>query len=134
MVIPFTRTFSPGSQHFIRKEVLDAVLSDPRELSGVLNRALAVSRRVRADGITLSPSMHEAWDELRAATDPLAVWLDTATTESPSAVVAQGDLLYAYRLACERVGRSPVSQQAFGRAIRRYRSVSQGRAGSSSET
>jgi putative DNA primase/helicase len=121
IVIPFTRTFSPGAEGFIRKEVLDAVLSDPRELSGVLNRALSVWRRVRADGITLSPSMREAWDELRAATDPLAVWLDTATTENPSAVVAQGDLLSAYRRACEKGGRSPVSQQAFGRAIRRFR-------------
>ena len=119
-VIPFTRTFSPGTEGFIRKEVLDAVLCDPRELSGVLNRALTVWRRVRTDGITLSPSMREAWDELRAATDPLAVWLDTATTEVPSALVAQGDLLNAYRRACDKAGRSPASQ-AFGRTIRRYR-------------
>ena len=65
--------------------------------------------------------MREAWQELRAVTDPLAVWLDHATVERPEAVVAKGDLLAAYNLESQRNGRAMTTSNAFGRAVRRLR-------------
>ena len=45
-------TLRLASVHLSRWSYLDDRLSDPRELSGVLNRALAVMGRIRRDGFT----------------------------------------------------------------------------------
>ncbi len=75
LVIPFTRTFAP--EVATPRAQLDAALSTPDELSGLLNRALVALRAVRARGsFSQSPSMQAAWSEFRESTDPLAVWLE----------------------------------------------------------
>jgi P4 family phage/plasmid primase-like protien len=117
LVVPFERTFEPDEQ--IPREELDAKLSDPRELSGVLNRALEVLPRARRQGFTESASMREAWEEFRAMTDPVSVWLAQNTVESAEAFVPKDALAKAYNEFCDKVGRPGMNKKGFGRAVKR---------------
>lgn len=117
LVVPFERTFEPDEQ--IPREELDAKLSDPRELSGVLNRALDVLPRVRREGFTESVSMLEAWEEFRAMTDPVSVWLTQNTIEAAEAFVPKDALATAYNEFCDKVGRPGMNKKGFGRALKR---------------
>jgi len=122
LVVPFDRTFEEGTDSVpIPRDVLDALLAEPKELSGVLNMALAVYPRVREKGITETPSMKAAWNEFRQTTDPLSVWLDQNTIAQPEAIVIKHDLLKAYNDYLIRVGSPPVAESAFGRAFSRAR-------------
>jgi P4 family phage/plasmid primase-like protien len=119
LVVPFDRTFEPSEQ--IPREEMDAILSAPGELSGVLNRALDVIERVRRTGFTESESMREAWEEFKTMTDPVSVWLERNTITTPNAFVAKSTLIAAYNKSAEEDGRSGMTAQAFGRAIKRAR-------------
>jgi putative DNA primase/helicase len=121
LVIPFDQTFTNGTAEHIPREVLDARLADPRELSGLLNKALDALSKLRARGFTESPTMLQAFNEFRQTTDPFAVWLDTATDMDPTAWVTKKDLQLAYNADCARAGRPPLSSQAFGRRLREQR-------------
>ena len=117
IVVPFERTFE-GAAATPRAQ-LDARLADPRELSGVLNRAVNLLGRVRANGLTETESMRLAWDEFRQVTEPLAVWLDRETVDCGE--VTKKALLVAYNEFAARTGQPPMNRQGFGRAIRRLR-------------
>ncbi len=117
LVVPFERTFEPDEQ--IPREELDAKLSSPKELSGVLNRALDVLPRVRRRGFTESASMREAWEEFRAMTDPVSVWLAQNTVEAAEAFVSKDVLAKAYNEFCDKVGRPGMNKKGFGRAVKR---------------
>jgi P4 family phage/plasmid primase-like protien len=120
LVVPFNRTFEPDEQ--IPRSVLDAKLSDPRELSGVLNKALRVLTTIRERGGLSEPgSVKEALAEFQRTTDPLTVWLERNTVEHPTAMVAQDELRHAYNAFCERTGKPGMSPQNFGRALARAR-------------
>lgn len=54
-VVPFNRTFEGEEQ--IPRHVLDAQLSEPKELSGLLNKALDALPGLRANGFTETKSM-----------------------------------------------------------------------------
>ena len=118
-VVRFDRTFE-GHACIPRPE-LDARLRAPRELSGVLNRCLAVLPAVRQRGVLESASMKEAWTEFRATTDPLAIWLDKALRVSPDGYVPKGDLRSDYNRAAEAEGRPVLTEKAFGQAFNRLR-------------
>ncbi len=117
LVVPFERTFEPVEQ--LPREELDAKLSDSKELSGVLNRALDVLPRVRRAGFTESTSMREAWEEFRAMTDPVTVWLQQNTIEAAEAFVSKDALATAYNRFCDKVGRPGMNKKGFGRAVKR---------------
>src|SRR5215212_5215125 len=119
LVVPFDRTFEPTEQ--VPRETLDARLSDPGELSGVLNRALEVMERVRREGFTESESMRRAWEEFKTMTDPVAVWLDKSTITAANAWTVKADLIAAYNKAADDEGRAGMTAQAFGRALKRAR-------------
>jgi putative DNA primase/helicase len=119
-VIPFERNFEDSPE---RKDpsALLGMLTDPVELSGVLNRALDMLPLIRKRGLTESPSMKQALDECRAGTDPLSVWLDRFTVLVPDAVTPQGRLYEAYVKHCADKGLSPITRQAFGRSLKKLR-------------
>ncbi len=119
IVVPFDRTFDPSEQR--PRGELDAELTDPRELSGVLNKALGVLPRLRARGFTESESMKRAHEEFQQTTDPFSVWLDKNTVQSPETMVAQDELRRSYNEFAERTGKPGMTQQAFGRALVRAR-------------
>lgn len=93
-----------------------------RKLSGLLNLSLdALARLERQRGFTEPCSIQRAWAEFHATTDPLAVWIERWTVDSPQASVAMSVLIKAYNADCHRNGRPPLAKQAFGRALRRVR-------------
>jgi putative DNA primase/helicase len=119
IVVPFLRTFEESEQ--IPRQILDAKLADPKELSGVLNKALGVLPRLRSKGIIESDSMRASWAEFREITDPLAVWLENWIDADPDGFTTKADLLNAYSADCREAGHSAPTKQAFGRAIGRLR-------------
>jgi P4 family phage/plasmid primase-like protien len=121
LVVPFERTFADGAPDTIPSDKLDAMLSDPTELSGVLNKALEALTAIRTRGLSESDSTRHATDEFRQATDPLAVWLDRKTILQPDAVTPQDQLHREYCRNCADVGRPTISKTAFGRAMKKLR-------------
>jgi len=121
LVVPFERTFADGAPETIPSDKLDAMLSDPTELSGVLNRVLEACAALRKRGFSESDSTTRATDEFRQATDPLAVWLDRKTILLPEAVTSQDQLYREYCRNCADAGRTTISKTAFGRAMKKLR-------------
>jgi P4 family phage/plasmid primase-like protien len=121
LVVPFERRFR-GEGGEIPADKLDAMLSEPSEQSGLLNRALEALPRLRASGrFSEAVSLTRAFSEFRASTDPLSVWLDSQTVEGPKLVTTKRALISAYNHHCEQHGRSPASQQSFGASMKRLR-------------
>ena len=121
ITVPFERTFTEGAKGTIPRAELDAMLADPEELSGVLNKALLALESLRRNGFTECDSTRRAMDEFRQATDPMAVWLDTATVLLPQAFVVQDRLWQEYNKACDAAGRPTLSKTAFGRSLKKLR-------------
>jgi putative DNA primase/helicase len=121
LVVPFERTFTDGAPDIIPGDKLDAMLCDPSELSGVLNKALEALAAIRKRGLSESDSTNRATDEFRQATDPLAVWLDRKTILDPDGVTPQDQLHREYCRNCADAGRPTISKTALGRAIKRLR-------------
>lgn len=121
IVVPFERTFADKAPGTIPGDKLDAVLSDPVELSGVLNKALIALAAIRTRGLSESDSIKRATDEFRRATDPLAVWLDRCTILDPTAVTPQDQLHRDYCRNCADAGRPTITKTAFGRAMKKLR-------------
>jgi phage/plasmid-associated DNA primase len=119
-VIPFGRSFR-GLEGEVPSDVLDARLADPAELSGLLNRALECLPAVRARGLSEPPSLIAARNAFRAATDPVAVWIDEHTVTDPEGVVAKRALLDAFNRDARAAGDPVLTANAFGRAMRRSR-------------
>jgi P4 family phage/plasmid primase-like protien len=120
-VVPFERTFVDGAPDTIPSDTFDAMLSDPAELSGVLNKALEAIPGIRTRGFRVSDSTNRATDEFRQATDPLAVWLDRKTILHPDGVTPKDQLHREYCRTCVDAGRPIVSKTAFGLAMKKLR-------------
>ena len=121
LVVPFERTFDEKAPTTKRREVLDAELSEPGELSGVLNKALAVLPRIRAHGMTETPSMKAALDEFRDTTDFIRGWISRACVEGPAQVSKKSELVRAYNAEAMKDGHPLVTAIAFGKALKRHR-------------
>ena len=121
VVVPFERTFHAGDPGTIPRDQLDAMLADPTELSGVLNKALEALKAIRGHGLSESESIRRAMDEFRQTTDPVAVWLDRNTVLEPDALIPADRLWQDYNQDCVAKGRPTVSKTALGRAIAQLR-------------
>jgi P4 family phage/plasmid primase-like protien len=119
LVVPFNRTFD--EKDAVPRAVLDATLSGPGELSGLLNKALAALPVIRAGRFTESASTREALQEFISTTDPLAVYLDSNTLEKPGAVLPKERLRSAYGQVCQEAGRPVLGEVQFTSALRRLR-------------
>lgn len=122
VVVPFTRTFR-GTDEEIPREELDARLSSPDELSGLLNRALDALNRFKANGqrYSISDSANAALFEFRALTDSLARWLDFNTIDSPKAMAVKAELLKAYNTEAASLGQVPATAEGFALALKKLR-------------
>jgi putative DNA primase/helicase len=122
LVVSFTRTFEEGATGTRSREELDAQLSDPAELSGLLNKALGALAAIRKrGGFTESESMKRSWSEFRTATDPLSVWLDRNTVELPNAQILQSELVAAFNQYTMDLGKPAMTKTAFGLALKHAR-------------
>lgn len=109
LVIPFKKRIPPEKN--IPRDKLQAMLTTPQELSGILNKALAVWEEVRERGVPETPSMRKAWEEMQRFINPMEEWLSERTTESPMARI-QGNRLYAdYQSFCEEAGIPPLPRR-----------------------
>ena len=119
-VVPFNCTISPEKR--IPRETLDALLSKPSELSGVLNKALQTLPFLQTHGgFTQSESLQEALQEFREQTDPLATWLDRFTESVPQAFTTKKDLLIKFNAWSQDQGRPVTTAHAFTKTFRRLR-------------
>jgi P4 family phage/plasmid primase-like protien len=121
IVIPFERVFKDGDPGTIRGDELDAMLADPTEMSGLLNRAIKVLPLIRANGLTEGASVRRAIEEFRQTTDPFAVWLDLNTQSGPKEIYPVDKLWQDYNLDCAAKGRPVITKTALGLAIGRFR-------------
>jgi putative DNA primase/helicase len=121
LVIPFERSFR-GTSAEIPRKVLDARLSAPAELSGLLNKALdALARMTRQNGLSQPASVRKASLDFQATTDPLPVWLDLHTVETPNALVVKKDLRFAFNEHLRGQALSPMTETGFAIAFARHR-------------
>ena len=120
MVIKFSQEFRGTKAERPGKELL-AELTTEKELSGLLNLALAALPNLLKNGFTVSRRMREAGAEFRRTTDPLALWLDANTVDDPEAWVSRVDLLRAYNLDCDNAERGGMNATAFTPAVERLR-------------
>jgi putative DNA primase/helicase len=120
VVIPFDHTFGPDEM--IPRDILDAQLQSPDELSGMLNKAIEGLCRVNKQRyFSETPSTQEALRDFRSTTDPLAVWLDKYTIDEPESFVSKQVLRDSYSAAIKRDDRPSMSEKAFSQAIGRLR-------------
>ncbi|NQU21950.1 MAG: hypothetical protein HQ567_11760 [Candidatus Nealsonbacteria bacterium] len=120
LVIPFDRTFSADQQ--IPREQLDAMLTTPGELSGMLNKALDALDLLRKRCAFSEPeSVRAAWQDFHATTDPLAVWLDANTIDHPDAFVSKAELRAQYNAHATNAGQPTLGTKAFGGTLRKLR-------------
>lgn len=121
IAIPFTGRFR-GESEEIDRDTLDAALADPRELSGVLNKALEVWPQLKARRrFSESESTRAELASFREVTDPLTIWLNGHTLAHPDAIVSKEDLWRAYVKHAQKQGFPTGTQNAFGRALKRAR-------------
>jgi len=120
LCINFEGRFDTSEQH-IPAEILDARLSHPGELSGVLNKALDVWDRVHRIGLTETESMKLAREDLRSVTDTFLLWLGKYTITSPLASVPCAILNQTYNEVAEKYGWTRYAASTFGQMLKRVR-------------
>jgi len=121
LVIPFNRTFDETDPATVPRAELDSRLSQPGELSGMLNKALDVLPIIRRGRFTESESTRAAMEEFRRTTDPLAVWLEKNTIERADAMIPKDRLRSAYGQTCQDAGRPIMPDTQFTAALKRLR-------------
>ena len=118
LIVPFPHTFDDSEQ--IPREVLDARLAAPSELSGLMNKAVVALGAIRLRrGFTEAKSVSNASREFVRLTDPVAVWLDAMTSKHSDAMVAKQTFLEAYNASARKEGRAPITHTALSLAVKR---------------
>ena len=119
LVCLFPNSFR-GAPGEVASNEIDDALSTPAELSGLLNRALAALPHIRtAHRLTESASMIEAFEDFRAATDPLNVWITANTIGGGEMVVPQKVLATEYRKFATANNLPPATSNAITKTIQR---------------
>lgn len=112
-IIPFGRTFDKNP---IKEAWLNGALSDPQELSGLLNKALEALPNVVANGIKATPSMKRQHEEVVEENDPLNN-LKEYIELGPYTVSCTE--LHNYYMKLEGGDYARRSNSSFGRALRK---------------
>jgi putative DNA primase/helicase len=116
LVIPFLRTFEGSCQ--IPRHILDEKLANPRELSGVLNKALEALPGLQKDGFQESETMRDARNEFHETTDVFGVWLKAKTILASNAFIPKDDLSAAYNATADARGCPALSKTAFTQRLK----------------
>jgi putative DNA primase/helicase len=120
-VIPFERRFQDAADQ-ISGDELDRRLSAPRELSGVLNRAIKLLPEVFRDkGLKQTVSMKEAHDEFCAGSDPFRVWLSEYLADDPDAFEPCNEVMSSYFGFRRERGLPAMTPTAFGLELRKQK-------------
>ncbi len=119
-VIPFEHVFRATPSEIPREELI-ARLSNPRELSGVLNKALDALPQVRRRGLDVTPSTVDAARRFHRTANPIIAWIDANTVADPRGFALKRELIDECNRDAVRDGRPKVTDKAFGEAMRRAR-------------
>ena len=123
VIVPFERRFR-GADGEIPRSELDAMLADPKELSGLLNRALdGLDRLWERGAFTETDETRAALDEYRQTGDHLGIWLDQNLESAlfPNAELPVREIRNAYNAQAIKEGRPPLSESQFGKRFRALR-------------
>jgi putative DNA primase/helicase len=121
LIVPFANRFR-HTRSEIPRNVLQARLHAPWELSGALNKALDGLKRLRNRSRFTEPKECRALlRKYQASSDSLAAWLEEHTTAAEDAVIPQSELHQAYARHCRQIHRHTASMQLFGRRLRALR-------------
>jgi putative DNA primase/helicase len=116
-IIPMNRVFR-GTEDEIPAAELERRLSDPRELSGLLNRSLSALDQYRATGkLPLGKASQTAHEEFVQHTQPVRSWLKENLEPSAGDFVLKEELLEKYNRDAERAGRPVLNSVVFGREL-----------------
>jgi phage/plasmid-associated DNA primase len=97
-------------------------LGQPGELSGMLNKALALIGKVKSEGITQSQSMTNAVEEYLSQDSTVLRYIrSNVVVASHQSVLEFDNLFEAYREWCVRRTIEPVGRTVFGRELAKYR-------------
>ncbi len=119
VVVPFNNRIR-GTQREIAQDKLLASLTTPQQLSGLLNRALDRSERLRrTNRFTTTESTRQAGEEFRKVTDPFPVWIAKNIVVGSDVYVVKSTLRESYANECHRVGRPVLNDTAFSIALKR---------------
>ncbi len=121
LVLNFERKFRGVRGLEVPSHILDARLADPRELSGLLNKALDALPGLLEHGFTETDSMKEAKRQFRMATCPILCWLEENVLEGATMMVPKRDLLDRYNRDAARDGRPAATKKAFGLAVKEWK-------------
>jgi P4 family phage/plasmid primase-like protien len=119
LVIEFPRVFRGNSEIEVKGSELLGTMTTGEELSGFLNKALAVLPKVHRYGINEAPSMVEAMAAYRSAHqyggDKPYAWITEHTKWSPGSIISSRELYETYRGSCQGV---PATERAFADALK----------------
>ena len=117
LIIPFERQFPPGDP--ARDPDLRNKLTQPRELSGILNLAIRGLRRLFDQGHFTEPEIvKEAIDDYRRASDTVRTFVDECCVLDVDARVSKARFYEAYTEWCQDNGHHPVSQRTLRERMR----------------
>ena len=115
-IIEFTKTFTPATA--TPRHILLPQLTDPHELSGVINYCIPALRNLLTkNSYTMGPEVLEASLMFRAATNPIAVWLGERTELAADGVIPCGIFLIEYQKFCRERGLPLGTMEAFSREV-----------------
>ncbi|MBA3354555.1 MAG: hypothetical protein H0U18_01160 [Pyrinomonadaceae bacterium] len=119
LVIPFENNFR-GLEGEIPREVLDKRLSNPQELSGLLNKALsALTFLRRTNRFSESTSTRNAHKEFKKITDPLSIWAAENFIVGVDKLTPKHLARDEYAKECQRTGRQVMTETMFGKELKR---------------
>jgi len=130
LVAPFDRVFR-GTKNEIPRDVLDKRLADPKELSGVLNKAIPAYQRLRKTGrFTESKSMRTQFKRLKAKSDPMGVWADEYVEVFAQGTATASDILSHYNGWATDRGLPERDEAALGKDLKRiFRDIQKAKRG-----
>lgn len=115
IVLPFPNVIpeEKRDQHLIKK------LTEPRELSGLLNKALAALPQVLERGITETQSMKDELEELRLTNQPVLGFLGETLVEDPDGFVLKAEVFSAVQDYCRESHTFTPSEAEIGKMVKR---------------
>jgi len=117
-IVPFNATFHEDAR---KSKELAEMITDPYELSGMLNNALEVLPSVLVNGVRVAESMKEAQEEFREATDPLIDWIIRNIEDKKGSYISKSELYQRYKDDCRLDNISAKSKKAVGVMIKKMR-------------
>jgi P4 family phage/plasmid primase-like protien len=118
-VLHFGQKFRDTNDEIAASEI-DSMLSDPSELSGLLNRALNELPIVLNSGIDQTETMKEALESFKSDADPITRWIEQSLEAAPEVWIPKRSVIDSYNAYADKSQMPRGSNTAIGSAIKRY--------------